>query len=131
MVRLSCKADECKLSPHLVFNAKLSLVGIKFLDNAVDVQPKEKKMDTHLMIDWTDSVWQNWPGANLGARAVLVLNSFRSQITNHIKEKLVACHTDLVITPGGTISQIQSLNMYLIQRTHHGYCTSSIQLLAG
>lgn len=88
-------------------------VGIKFPENmVVRVQPKGW-MDTDLMIDWIDSVWRKRPGANLGMRAVLVLDSFRRHVTDRVKEKLAACHTDLVIIPGGMTPQIQPLDVCL------------------
>lgn len=65
------------------------------------------------MIDWIDLVWRKRPGANLGVRAMLVLDSFRCHISDRVKDKLAACHTDLVIIPGGMTSQLQPLDVCL------------------
>lgn len=54
-----------------------------------------------------DLVWWRRHEANLGVHTVMVLDLFRSHITDRIKEKIGACHTNLVIIPCRMTSQIQ------------------------
>ncbi|KAM7313092.1 pogo transposable element with KRAB domain [Ixodes scapularis] len=110
---LCCMADGHKLDPFLIFKRKTLLSNVTFPKNVfVRVRPKGW-MDTDLMIDWIDSVWRKRPGANLGVRAMLVLDSFRCHISDRVKDKLAACHSDLVIIPGGMTSQLQPLDVCL------------------
>ncbi|KAM7298548.1 uncharacterized protein ISCGN_019142 [Ixodes scapularis] len=44
---------------------------------------------------------------------MLVLDSFRCHISDRVKNTLVACHTNLVIIPGGMTSQLQQLDVCL------------------
>lgn len=45
--------------------------------------------------------------------AILVFDSFRCHITDHDKERLAACHTDLVVIPDGMTTPIQLLDVRL------------------
>lgn len=110
---LCCMADGHKLDPFLIFKRKTLLSNVTFPKNViVRVHPKGW-MDTDFMIDWVDSVWRKRPGADLGVRAMLVLDSFRCHISECVKDKLAACHTYLVIIPGGMTSQLQPLDVCL------------------
>lgn len=110
---LCCTADGHKLSPYLIFKRKTVPVNIAFPDNVIVRAQQKGWMDNDLMIDWIDSVWRKRPGASLGVRSMLVLDSFRCHISDRVKEKLAACHTDLVVIPGGMTSQIQPLDVCL------------------
>ncbi|XP_042149473.1 uncharacterized protein LOC121048311 [Ixodes scapularis] len=48
-----------------------------------------------------------------GHVCMLVLDSFRCHISDRVKNTLVACHTNLVIIPGGMTSQLQQLDVCL------------------
>lgn len=116
---LCCMADGHKLDPFLIFKRKMLPSNVTFPKNViVRVHPKGW-MDTDLMINWIDSVWRKRPGADLGVCAMLVLDSFRCHISDRVKDKLAACHTDLVIIPGGMTSQLQPLDVCLNKPMNH------------
>lgn len=56
-------------------------------------------------------MWRKRPGANLGIRSMLVLDAFKCHLDQRVKDKLAACHTDLVVIPGGMTSQLQPLDV--------------------
>lgn len=108
---LACTADGTKLPPFLVFKRKTLPKNVTF-PRGVIVRANEKGwMDTDLVIDWIDSVWRKRPGAGLGLRSMLVLDAFKCHLDQRVKDKLAACHTDLVVIPGGMTSQLQPLDV--------------------
>lgn len=104
--------------------------GVKFPNNmVVRAQPKGW-MDTDNTTDCIDLVWQKRHGANLGVlHTVMVLDSFSSHITDRIKEKLGACHTNLVLIPRRMTSQIQPCQVRLNKPIKNRVCAAYIERL--
>ncbi|KAG0421168.1 hypothetical protein HPB47_002931 [Ixodes persulcatus] len=56
-------------------------------------------MNSHLIVDWLKTVWENRPGAMLARRSMLVLDAFRGHNTEEVKTCLADDKTDLVMFP--------------------------------
>lgn len=63
-------------------------------------------MDESMKLQWIRVVW-NQPGALLRPHSMLVLDAFRSQVTEAVKCALGNGKTDLVVMRGGTTSTLQ------------------------
>lgn len=107
---LICTADGHKLAP-LVFKCKSLPKAVNFPQGVIVCANKKGWMDTDLVLDWIDYVRRKMPGASLGLYSMLVLDAFQCDLEQRVKEKLAACHTDLVVIPGGMASQLQPLDM--------------------
>lgn len=97
---LCCTTDGHKRPPYLIFRCKTLPKEIVFLSGVI-VRANEKGwMTTDLVANWIDHVWRKRPGGSLGLREMLVLDVFRCHLDQHIKDKLAACNTNLVMIPG-------------------------------
>lgn len=109
-VMLCITADGRKLPPYVVFKRKR--VPAAQFPNGVIVRAQEKGwMTDDLVKDWLKCVWEKRPGADLGARSLLVLDSFRGHLTENVREQLRASETDLAVIPGGMTGMLQPLDV--------------------
>lgn len=108
-VMLTVLADGRKLPPYIILKRK-TMPREKPPNVILRVQEKGW-MDSALVQDWIKCVWCRRPGALLGQRGMLVLDSFRGHVTAEVKASLQKEKTDLVIIPGGMTSQLQVLDV--------------------
>ncbi|KAJ8885345.1 hypothetical protein PR048_011542 [Dryococelus australis] len=64
-----------------------------------------------MVLNWVKCVWCRRPGALLGQRGMLVLDSLRGHVTPEVKACLQKEKIDFVIIPGGMTSQLQILGV--------------------
>ena len=109
-VMLCILADGTKLPPYIVFKRKTLPKGN--LPAGVIVRTQDSGwMDSRLVEDWLKCVWQRRPGALLGLKSLLVLDSYRGHTTEAVKKQLKDPRTDLAIIPGGMTSMLQPLDV--------------------
>lgn len=110
-VRLCCTADGTKLPPYIVFHRKTLPKNEQFPNNVI-IRVNEKGFMNEAMVkEWFQAVWMKRSGADMHLPNMLVLDSFRGHICPAIKEALQKANTDLVIIPGGIMSQLQPLDV--------------------
>lgn len=68
-------------------------------------------MTEELYLDWLKSVWFRRPGALLHQRSMLVVDSFRSHLTENVKVKMRQEKSDMVVIPGGMTGMLQPLDV--------------------
>jgi hypothetical protein len=109
-VMLSVLADGRKLTPFVILKRK-NLPNEK-LPTGIMFKCNEKGwMMEELMVEWLTKVWHRRPGALLKKRGMLVLDAFKGHITKTVKTVASnLLNMDLVIMPGGMISQLQVLD---------------------
>lgn len=76
--------DGHKLKPYLILKWKTLPAGIAFPKDVLVRVHLKGWMDVDLMIDWIDDVWEKRPSADLGVCAMLVLDSFRCHVNDHV-----------------------------------------------
>lgn len=108
-VMLCILADGTKLPPYIVLKRKTLP---KNLPAGVIVRSQDSGwMDSSLVEDWVKCVWQRRPGALLGRKSLLVLDSYRGHTTDDVKKHIKDGKTDLAIIPGGMTSILQPLDV--------------------
>lgn len=109
-VVLAVTADGNKLPPLVIFKRK-TLPKEKIPSGIqVHVHPKGW-MDEEGMKLWIRNVWEKRPGALLKKPSLLVLDSFRSHLTEPTKREFQMCKTEIAVIPGGLTSQLQPLDV--------------------
>jgi hypothetical protein len=77
----------------------------------VIVRPQEKGwMMEERLLEWLNIVWSHWLGAFLNQPSMLVLDAFKGQVTDSMKDKICKMKSDLVI-PGGMTSVLQPMDL--------------------
>jgi hypothetical protein len=76
---------------------------------------RQKKgwMTNKLMMDWVKVIWKRRIGTLLNKRGMLVLDSFKGQLTQKVAEEMRKANTDIVVIPGGMTSQLQVLDVVI------------------
>ncbi|KAK3920835.1 Pogo transposable element with KRAB domain [Frankliniella fusca] len=109
-VMLIITADGRKLPPYVVYKRKTILKGNFPL--GAHVRAHETGTFTEdITSEWLGTVWARRPGALLNKQSMLVLDSFRVHLTDHIKAQMQRHKPDLVIIPGGMTSILQPLDV--------------------
>ncbi|KAJ7345310.1 hypothetical protein JRQ81_001260 [Phrynocephalus forsythii] len=102
--------DGNKLPPLVIFKRK-TLPKEKIPSGIqVHVHP-QGWMDEQGMKLWIRNVWEKRPGALLKKPSLLVLDSFRSHLTEPTKREFQMCKTEIAVIPGGLTSQLQLLDV--------------------
>ncbi|PNF29643.1 hypothetical protein B7P43_G16388 [Cryptotermes secundus] len=108
-VMLGITADGNKLPPFVIFKRKT--LPKEKLPPGILVRVQEKGwMTEELYLDWLKSVWFRRPGALLRQRSMLVVDSFRSHLTENVKVKMRQEKSDMVVIPGGMTGMLQPLD---------------------
>ena len=103
-VMLTCLADGTKLPPYVILKRKT--LPKYPMPAGIIVRVQEKGwMESRLVVDWLKVVWARRPGGR--RRNMLVLDAFRGHVTDEVKKQVKELNGDLVIIPGGMISQLQ------------------------
>ncbi|PNF18070.1 hypothetical protein B7P43_G07656 [Cryptotermes secundus] len=109
-VMLGITADGNKLPPFVIFKRKT--LPKEKLPPGILVRVQEKGwMTEELYLDWLKSVWFRRPGALLRQRSMLVVDSFRSHLTENVKVKMRQEKSDMVVIPGGMTGMLQPLDV--------------------
>lgn len=109
-VMLCALADGTKLRPYVIFKRK-TLPSTPLPPGIVVRVEDNSWMNSDLVIDWIQAIWEKRPGALLARRSMLVLDSFRGHCTDAVKARLADNGTDLVVIPGGMTSMLQPLDV--------------------
>ncbi|KAH1185488.1 hypothetical protein KIL84_018237 [Mauremys mutica] len=109
-VVLAVTADGNKLPPLVIFKRKTFPKEKIPSGIQVHVHPKGW-MDKEGMRLWIRNVWEKRPGALLKKPSLLVLDSFRSHLTEPTKREFQMCKTEIAVIPGGLTSQLQPLDV--------------------
>ena len=109
-VMLACLGDGAKLPPYVVFKRK-TLPKHFVLPRGMHCHVQAKGwMDESLVKDWLNSVWSK-VGRLLRRRNLLVWDSFRAHLSDHVKWVLKNSCTDVAVIPGGMTSLLQPLDI--------------------
>ncbi|PNF23444.1 hypothetical protein B7P43_G09120 [Cryptotermes secundus] len=109
-VMLDITADGNTLPPFVIFKRKT--LPKEKLPPGILVRVQEKGWLTEeLYLDWLKSVWFRRPGALLRQRSMLVVDSFRSHLTENVKVKMRQEKSDMVVIPGGMTGMLQPLDV--------------------
>ena len=109
-VVLACCANGTKLPPMLIFKRKMLLK--ESLPCGVVVHVQEKGwMNQDGMKLWWKKIWMRRSGALLRKPALLVFDQFRTHLTEETKKLAADSKTQVVVIPGGFISQLPPLDV--------------------
>ena len=104
---LAATADGRKLPPLLILKRKTLPKSGAFPKDVI-VRAQEKGWITEeLMLEWLKIVWGRSPRAFLNQPSLLVLDTFKGQITDCVKNQIRKMKTELVVIPGGMTSVLQ------------------------
>ncbi|XP_056407556.1 uncharacterized protein LOC130300905 [Hyla sarda] len=109
-VTIKTSGHEKKLPPLVIFKRKT--LPKENIPRGVHVHVHPKGwMDEEGMKLWLKNVWGKRPGASLRKPCLLVLDAFRSHLTETIKQEFQKFKTDIAVIPGGLTSQLQPLDV--------------------
>lgn len=110
-VMLCCATDGTKLPPYIVFHCKNLPKNEQFPTNVIICENEKGFMNEAMAKEWFQAVWMKLLGADMHLPNMLVLDSFRGHICAAVKEALQKANTNLVVIPGGIMSQLQPLDV--------------------
>lgn len=107
---LGCMGDGTKLKPMIIFKRK-TFPKDKFPPRLVVKVQQKGWMTSELFTQWIDECWKERPGAMLGLRALLAMDTFKGHITEEAKSAMKEANTDIATIPGGMTSILQPLDV--------------------
>ncbi|KAG0443141.1 hypothetical protein HPB47_015252, partial [Ixodes persulcatus] len=70
-------------------------------------------MNSHLVVDWLKTMWENRPGTMLARRSTIVLDAFWEHNTKNVKTRLADLMTNLIMILRGTTPMLQPMDVCL------------------
>ncbi len=118
-VMLCVTADGNKLPPYVILNRKKIPKEEKFCDDVIVRAQQREWMNTDLLADWMESIWERRNGRTEEGsdepKSLLILDTFRGHLTEEVQSRISAVNSDLIIIPNGLRGQLQSTNGSITQ----------------
>jgi hypothetical protein len=78
------------------------------------IQLKKKAwMDTSIMLQWIEQVWEPWTATKNNARTMLILNEFLGHMTFEVRRAIADCGTYMGFVTSGYTSHLQVMDVGL------------------